>query len=120
MKEYISTIKDMVSKRLLLILVLFLMGYSGFAQQPETKKESEKWYDKIHFGGYMQVRYNNLFATNPDLECEQCDEFWGGEGGGLSLRRLRFKFYGQISPRVYVYLQPDFSKAVGESIHVAR
>ncbi|WPP53587.1 porin [Catalinimonas niigatensis] len=82
--------------------------------------QSDKWYDKIHFGGYMQVRYNKLFETNPDLACEQCDEAWGGEDGGLSLRRMRFKFYGQISPRVYFYLQPDLAKSVGETHEVAR
>ena len=83
---------------------------------PTTKK----WHEKISFGGYMQVRYNKLLETNSMLKCEQCDENWGGDGGGLSLRRLRFKFYGQISPRMYIYIQPDFSKSVGESIHVAR
>lgn len=68
----------------------------------------------------MQVRYNGLFETNPDLYCEQCDENWDPEEDGLSLRRLRFKIKGQISPRVYFYFQPDFAKSVGDEIHVGR
>ncbi|QCR23156.1 porin [Pontibacter sp. SGAir0037] len=102
--------------RILLFVAACMICLSASAQQ----KQSEKWYDKIHVGGYMQVRYNKLFETNPELGCEQCDEFWGAKGGGLSLRRLRLKFYGQISPRIYIYIQPDFAKSVGESIHVGR
>ncbi|WP_339680500.1 porin [Cyclobacterium marinum] len=102
----------------MIVLVLLLTGTKAFAQ--EENNGGDRWYDKIHFGGYMQVRYNKLLETNPNLGCEQCDEYWGGAGGGLSLRRVRFKFYGQISPRVFMYIQPDLSKSVGESIHVAR
>ena len=36
-------------------------------------KPSTKWYDNISMRGYVQVRYNRLFETNPDLKCEQCD-----------------------------------------------
>src|SRR5690606_1856133 len=99
------------------LTILIFLSVPAFAQDDRL---NNKWYDKFHFGGYMQVRYNKLFETNPDLGCEQCDEYWGADGGGLSIRRMRFKLYGQISPRVYMYLQPDFAKSVGEFIHVAR
>ena len=98
---------------------VLLVLTSAFSQILSAQ-DHDKWYENIHFGGYMQVRYNGVYQTNDKLECEQCDEFWGAEGGGLSLRRLRFKFYGQISPRIYMYFQPDFAKSVGESINVAR
>ena len=98
------------------LLVFFLLSSLMIsAQQYENSlatQKNKKWYDKISFSGYMQVRYNKLLETNASLKCEQCDETWGGEGGGLSLRRLRFKFYGQISPRMYIYIQPDFAKSV--------
>jgi hypothetical protein len=68
----------------------------------------------------MQIRYNGLFQTNSDLECEQCDEAWGGEESSLSLRRLRFKIYGQIHPRVFFYFQPDFSKSVSGAHNVGK
>lgn len=84
----------------------------------KKKSKSSKWYDKISFGGYFQMRYNELLESNPNLGCEQCDHFWGKEQDGLSFRRLRFKFSGQITPRVYFYLQPDFAKTVGSSHYV--
>jgi hypothetical protein len=58
----------------------------------------------------MQVRYNGLLQTNEDLECEQCDKSWGGNGG-FFIRRMRVILYGQIHPRVYFYVQPDFASA---------
>lgn len=105
------------------LLILFFFTYLAAQGQQEpkffAKNKIRKWYEKISFGGYMQVRYHTL-ETNQDLGCEQCDEAWGNKTGGLSLRRLRFKFYGQINPRVFMYIQPDFAKSVGESHHVAR
>ncbi|MFC2187598.1 porin [Peijinzhouia sedimentorum] len=102
----------------LLFLLLLIVYIPSFAQHGDD--QGENWFDKIHLGGYMQVRYNKLFESNSNLGCEQCDEYWGAAGGGFSLRRLRIKFYGQISPRIYVYFQPDFAKSVGESIHIAK
>ncbi|MDN3595577.1 porin [Zunongwangia endophytica] len=104
--------------RYLLSCILVLVVKSSLlAQQSDNSK---KWYDNIHLGGYMQVRYNSLFQTNPNLGCEQCDEHWGDVGGGLSLRRVRFKIKGQITPRIFVYFQPDFAKSINEDHHVGR
>ncbi|MBC9794453.1 porin [Sinomicrobium weinanense] len=102
-----------------LTMIALLLIYTN-TQAQEIPGKEKKWYDNIHLGGYFQVRYNNLFETNPDLECEQCDEFWGADGGGFSLRRMRFKITGQIGERVFMYFQPDFAKSVDGSIHVAR
>jgi hypothetical protein len=58
--------------------------------------------------------------TNEDLECEQCDKSWGGEGG-FFIRRMRIIFFGQIHPRVYFYVQPDFASAPSSStLHFAQ
>jgi hypothetical protein len=76
-------------------------------------KES-KWYDKVQIRGYVQVRYNRLFETNPDLGCEQCDRSWG-DNSGFFIRRARIIFFGQLSPRVYMYIQPDFASSVSSS-----
>jgi len=63
------------------------------------------------------MRYNRLLETNPKLKCEQCDRSWG-ENGGLFLRRVRIILFGQISERVYFYIQPDFaSSASTNSLH---
>lgn len=73
-------------------------------------KDTTKWYDKIQLRGYAQVRYNGLLQTNEALECEQCDKSWGGENK-FFIRRVRLIFYGQISPRIYFYIQPDFASS---------
>lgn len=67
----------------------------------------------------MQLRYNRLLETNPDLICEQCDRSWGGDGG-FSLRRVRVIFFGLVSKRVYFYIQPDFASVVGSSQNVGQ
>ncbi|HMW39349.1 MAG: OprO/OprP family phosphate-selective porin [Saprospiraceae bacterium] len=76
---------------------------------PSEKKVS--WFDKISIRGYGQVRYNRLLETNKDLKCEQCDKSWG-DNGGFFIRRMRIVFFGQISPRLYFYVQPDLASAV--------
>jgi len=91
----------------LLVLVTCASSYS----QNDNSSEEDKWYDKFKIRGYVQVRYNRLLETNPKLGCEQCDASWGGDGG-LFLRRVRLVFSGQISNRVYFYLQPDFASDV--------
>jgi hypothetical protein len=67
----------------------------------------------------MQVRYNRLLETNPDLKCEQCDRSWGKDGG-FFIRRMRIIFYGQLSKQVYFYVQPDFASSAGTTGHVAQ
>lgn len=104
-------------RSLLLTITSILWAFSCLAQKTSN---SRQWFDQIDIGGYIQVRYNHLWSTNPDLSCEQCDENWGAPGGGLSFRRVRFKVKGQIAPRVFFYLQPDFAKSIGQSHHVGR
>ncbi len=83
----------------------------------EDKKESsapKKWYDKISLRGYAQIRYNRLLETNDKLKCEQCDRSWG-ENGGFFIRRGRLIFSGDISDRLYIYIQPDFASNVSST-----
>jgi len=109
---------------LLLLLTCFSMsleaqtrGDSVITKKPETAK---KWFESISIRGYTQVRYNRLFETNGKLKCEQCDKSWGGNGG-FFIRRMRIIFYGQISPNVYFYIQPDFaSSASSTSLHFSQ
>ncbi|HYD20297.1 MAG TPA: porin [Flavipsychrobacter sp.] len=84
---------------------------------PSLNSKSEtkpKWFDKLALRGYLQVRYNRLLETNPDLKCEQCDKSMG-EDGGLFIRRARIYFFGQIHERVYIYIQPDFASAASST-----
>lgn len=96
------------------------LAISAFGQQindstkAKTPAPSKKWYESIQMRGYMQVRYNGLLQTNEDLTCEQCDRSWGGEND-FFIRRMRLIFYGQVSPRVYFYIQPDFASSPSSS-----
>ncbi|MFC4872647.1 porin [Negadavirga shengliensis] len=80
--------------------------------QVEKAEQSQQWFDKIQLRGYAQLRYNRLFETNPQLQCDQCDKSWG-ENGGFFFRRIRMIFYGDIHERVYFYIQPDFASGGG-------
>ncbi|MFN2457635.1 MAG: porin [Chitinophagaceae bacterium] len=82
------------------------------AQQPA--KPRPKWFEQISLRGYLQVRYNRLLETNPQLKCEQCDRSWG-ENGGIFIRRARIVFSGQLHERIYFYIQPDFASAPSSS-----
>jgi phosphate-selective porin len=65
------------------------------------------------------MRYNRLLETNPDLKCEQCDKSMG-EDGGLFIRRARIILSGQISKRVYFYIQPDFASSAGTTGNIVQ
>jgi hypothetical protein len=87
---------------------------------PIEMKKDVPWYENIKLRGYMQLRYNRLLETNPDLGCEQCDRSWGNNGG-FFFRRIRMIFFGQIHPRVFLYIQPDFaSSASATGLHFAQ
>ncbi|RYX80791.1 porin [bacterium] len=82
-----------------------------------TRPQALKWYDNITLRGYTQVRYNRLFETNPDLRNEQGDRSVGNNGG-IFLRRMRLIFSGQVSKKVYFYVQPDFaSQTTSTQLH---
>jgi hypothetical protein len=83
------------------------------ADAPEAVKP-KSWYESFQIRGYVQARYNRLFETNPDLKCEQCDRSWG-DNGGFFLRRVRIIFYGQVSKKVYFYIQPDFASSASST-----
>jgi hypothetical protein len=108
------------SQGLLALLTLCVISASSFAQSASTEPKKEekkevqapkKWYEKISLRGYAQIRYNRLLETNDKLKCEQCDRSWG-ENGGFFIRRGRLIFSGDISDRLYIYIQPDFASNV--------
>lgn len=97
-------------KKIKLFLILLTVHSLSAQNVKDTLQSSSKWYEKIQVRGYAQVRYNGLLQTNEDLECEQCDKSWGGDNE-FFIRRMRLIFYGQLSPRVYFYVQPDFASS---------
>jgi hypothetical protein len=85
-----------------------------------TVEKKSGWYEKISIRGYVQVRYNRLFETNPDLKSDQGDKSIGNFGG-FFIRRNRLILSGQLSDHVYFYIQPDFaSSASTTSLHFAQ
>lgn len=90
---------------------------------PAAKADSQpkpvapkKWYDRILIRGYAQVRYNRIFATNPDLYCPACDRSVGFPGG-ISLRRARIVIQGGLSDQVQVKLETDLVTSVGNDFN---
>ncbi len=107
-------------KNLYSVFLGLCMSANLFGQQSndstkaKTPAPSKKWYESVQMRGYMQVRYNGLLQTNEDLECEQCDRSWGGDND-FFIRRMRLIFFGQVGPRVYFYIQPDFASSPSSS-----
>lgn len=89
-------------------------------EMPNPRQSTKKWYESFSIRGYTQFRYNRLLETNPQLKCEQCDRSWGDKGG-VFMRRMRVIIFGQISERIYIYVQPDFaSSASSTGLHFAQ
>lgn len=97
-----------------LIILLFFSIPCLSKDNDSIAPKTQKWYETISVRGYVQARYNRLFETNPELGCEQCDRSWG-ENGGFFLRRARIILFGQISKRVYFYIQPDFASSASST-----
>ncbi|HRO74968.1 MAG TPA: porin [Crocinitomicaceae bacterium] len=116
-------------KKLLIIIICFSVNYTVLAQQETplidttSKQASEtqkrKWFQSFSIGGYLQIRYNGLFDSNPNLGCEQCDKAWNGNGN-FSIRRARIIFSGQIHRQIFFYIQPDFASAINGSQNIAQ
>jgi len=93
-----------------------ILVQSSFSQSA-SKTTTKQWYETISLRGYVQVRYNRLFETNKNLKCEQCDKSWG-ENGGLAIRRGRLIFSGNLTDRIYFYIQPDFGSSTGTTLQI--
>lgn len=122
MKDIILALK-LKTRQMITVYSLLLVFFCSFGLNAQTISDTtkaktpataKKWYETVQMRGYMQVRYNGLLQTNEDLECEQCDKSWGGDND-FFIRRMRLIFYGQVSPRVYFYIQPDFASAPSSS-----
>ncbi|MFO0357919.1 MAG: porin [Sphingobacteriaceae bacterium] len=89
-------------------------------EKTKTEQKKSHWYEKINLRGYVQIRYNRLLETNPDLKSEQGDRSIGNNGG-FFIRRARLIFSGQLNDHVYMYIQPDLaSSASTTGLHFAQ
>lgn len=103
--------------KLLLFAVLLSVISSAFAQNSSSSTDlqkivndtlASKWYEKIQLRGYAHFRYNRLGETNKDLNCQACDKSIGDKQG-FFMRRARLTFFGEVTDKVYIYIQPDYS-----------
>lgn len=101
----------------LLTVVMLQIFFSAEAQTTSSSKEVKRWYETISLRGYMQVRYNRLFETNPKLRCEQCDRSWG-ENGTFLIRRGRLILSGNLKDNIFFYIQPDFGSSTGTTLNL--
>ncbi len=101
------------------LFVLLLASPTAGPAQSAAESDTKAWYEHVRIRGYGQIRYNRLAETNPDLRCEQCDRSWG-DGNGFFIRRARIIVQGQVHPRVFIYLQPDFASSAGGAGNIAQ
>ena len=85
----------------------------------ESRAPTKRWFEKYSLRGYAQFRYNRVLETNPLLSCEQCDRSWGNNSGFFT-RRARLILSGDISDRVFMYIQPDLASSAGTGQHYAQ
>jgi phosphate-selective porin len=103
----------------LFVLILLLLSSITYAQteKPLTLADvqkvvndslASKWYERINLRGYAHFRYNRLLESNKKLVCPGCDRSLGDKQG-FYFRRARLTFYGDVTDKVFIYIQPDYS-----------
>jgi hypothetical protein len=101
--------KQILSLKINILIIIISFSSLGINAQDKSKTATKSWYENISLRGYTQIRYNRLLETNDSLKNEQGDKSWGN--GSFFIRRMRMIFYGNVSDRVYIYIQPDFASS---------
>lgn len=71
------------------------------------------WYDKINIRGYTQMRINSTLWYDEDQAGPyHPNDKSVGPNNNFFLRRVRLIFSGDISDRLYIYIQPDFASSL--------
>src|SRR5262252_2248039 len=84
----------------------------GVSRAQDSTLTNQPWYDRLSINGYAQFRYNRLLETNDQLKCPTCDRSIG-DNGGFFLRRARISINAQVTDRLSVSIQPDFTAPLG-------
>jgi hypothetical protein len=80
--------------------------YDAKAKKPSEKK----WFDRLSMRGYTQVRWNETLTTEAGSTRPQyVGDRSIGDDQNFLIRRARLIISGDVSDRMYVYLQPDFA-----------
>ena len=90
--------------------LLPLLLAAPLAAQNIAGEPPKKWFEKLSIRGYAQLRHSGVAATDPGLQCEQCDRSLGGSQG-FSIRRARLILSGDVHDRIFAYIQPDLASS---------
>lgn len=83
------------------------------AKDSKEGKKEKKWYEKLGVRGYAQVRVNAVTYQEPGSATPQAvGDRSIGPNQSFLIRRARLIIFGDVSDRLYVYLQPDFASNV--------
>lgn len=74
-------------------------------------KSDEAWYERLSIRGYAQFRLNEVFNAE-GAPAQMVGDRSVGDNQTFLIRRARVIFSGDVSERLYVYLQPDFASSV--------
>jgi hypothetical protein len=77
------------------------------ASAPSTTKK-RAWYDRMSMRGYTQLRYNEALGDGMKDYRHYADRSWR-DNQSLLIRRARLIISGDITERLFLYLQPDFA-----------
>jgi len=73
----------------------------------------KEWYEKINIRGYTQFRINSTLWYDPDgAGPYHPNDKSVGPNNNFYIRRCRLIFSGDISDRLYIYIQPDFASGL--------
>lgn len=77
-----------------------------------TKALANKWYEKIGLRGYTQLRYSEVLSHD-GVPLEVLADRSVNENESFMIRRGRFVFSGDPTPRLALYAQMDFNGSTG-------
>lgn len=83
---------------------------SAAAKKADEKPKPKKWYEKYTLRGYTQIRDNETLWHAPgSAPAHHAGDRSVGDAQNMLIRRARIILQGDVSDRVSIYLQPDFT-----------
>ncbi|WP_395741786.1 porin [Prosthecobacter sp.] len=73
---------------------------------------ADKWYERLKLKGYLQMRAESLLRAD-GAPLFVANDPNAGSQPSLGLRRARFTLSGDITPHIYVFIQPEFFSNIG-------
>lgn len=94
-------------------------GKPELKADPKSAPKASKWYDRVSFRGYTQLRYHAILDDEPpglnvpnDRSVSTTESFM--------LRRARLILSGDVTDHLFLYLQPDFNASPSDGQYSAQ